>query len=239
MVSINFVDTGLDDRILKSIPVDNCPEELMKAVRDRTKLVPKVVVDKNGHRRTVLVRPDKGSKKDKLTSQPKSDSKKLSQMSESELKDRMKQVITRMSELSKEINSNSKSQGQLNSVATQAQKKEYDELVEENGNLMIELGKRKSTQDTKKDSPSSKSTQSTKKDKPTSQPKSDSKKLSYYKASDATKQKVMKATDGMSGDEVVKMCKDKGIEWEEHSHKGINNMRAKMALAKYFDDGGK
>ena len=61
MVSINFVDTGLDDRILKSIPVDNYPEELMKAVRDRTKLVPKVVVDKNGHRRTVLVRPDKGS----------------------------------------------------------------------------------------------------------------------------------------------------------------------------------
>lgn len=385
MVSINFVDTGLDDRILKSIPVDNYPEELMKAVRDRTKLVPKVVVDKNGHRRTVLVRPDKGSNnkgnsgssspqtggpvdiskfsftnyrnpdgqnrngyktyrdslqsvanatekaatrvlstywgsmkpydqlriefsninghssyrdmisnsseqglkdaksailarqrellesvkdytkwdssqrkwvkdsaaKDagkasaKKNSNPvKSDtvsqkSKKLSQMSESELKDRMKQVTTRMSELSKEINSNSKSQGQLNSAATQAQKKEYDELVEENGNLMIELGKRKSTQDTKKDSPSPKSKQSTKKDKPTSQPKSDSKKLSYYKASDATKQKVMKATDGMSGDEVIKMCKDKGIEWEEHSHKGINNMRAKMALAKYFDDGGK
>ena len=61
MIQINFVDTGLDDRILKSIPVDNYPEELMKAVRDRTKLVPKVVVDKNGHRRTVLVRPDKGS----------------------------------------------------------------------------------------------------------------------------------------------------------------------------------
>lgn len=70
-------------------------------------------------------------------------SKDLSKMSESELKDRMKQVTTRISELSKEMNSNSKAQGQLNSVATQAQKKEYDELVEENGNLMVELGKRK------------------------------------------------------------------------------------------------
>ena len=96
---------------------------------------------------------------DKKNSKPvKSDissqkSKDLSKMSESELKDRMKQVTTRMSELSKEMNSNSKAQGQLNSVATQAQKKEYDELVEENGNLMMELGKRKPAQqsESKKD----------------------------------------------------------------------------------------
>ena len=63
MMLTNFVDLGTDERILKSLEGnDNIDQELlMKAVRDRTKLVPKVIVDKNGHRRTVLVRPDKGS----------------------------------------------------------------------------------------------------------------------------------------------------------------------------------
>lgn len=77
-------------------------------------------------------------------SQPKTQSsqKDLSKMSESELKDRMKQVTTRMSELSKEMNNNAKAKGQLNSVATDAQKKEYDDLVEENGKILVELGKR-------------------------------------------------------------------------------------------------
>ena len=76
MIQINFVDTGLDDRILKSIPVDNCPEELMKSVRDRTKLVPKVVVDKNGVSRKVFVNPDDNrTSKDKVISVKEQSSK--------------------------------------------------------------------------------------------------------------------------------------------------------------------
>lgn len=32
MELINFVNMGTDDRILKSLPVENCPEELVKAM---------------------------------------------------------------------------------------------------------------------------------------------------------------------------------------------------------------
>lgn len=58
MIDINFIDGGTDERILKSLVGDNGidQEELEKAIRDRSKLVPKVITDKNGHRKTVYVR---------------------------------------------------------------------------------------------------------------------------------------------------------------------------------------
>ena len=52
----SFVDLGSDKRTIDFI-YKSLPEDLKKSFRDRTKLVPKVIVDKNGHRRTVLVRP--------------------------------------------------------------------------------------------------------------------------------------------------------------------------------------
>lgn len=139
-------------------------------------------------------------------------SKDLSKMSESELKDRMKQVTTRMSELFKEINNNSKAQGQLNSTATQAQKKEYDELVEENGNLMAELGKRKPAQ------------QST-----------GGQKLSPADA----KKKTQEVTKGvLDKKSFMEKAKAQGITWKENDHEGINWMRCCMAMNKHFENGG-
>ena len=40
---------------------------------------------------------------------------------------------------------------------------------------------------------------------------------------------------GMSGEEVIELAQSLGVTWNEHSHKGINRMRASMALReKYF-----
>lgn len=58
MIDINFIDGGTDERILKSlVGNDSVDQELLeKAIRDRSKLVPKVITDKNGHRRTVYIK---------------------------------------------------------------------------------------------------------------------------------------------------------------------------------------
>ncbi|UXR28892.1 DNA binding protein [Bacillus phage Nachito] len=40
---------------------------------------------------------------------------------------------------------------------------------------------------------------------------------------------------GMSGEEVIELAQSLGVTWNEHSHKGINRMRASMAMReKYF-----
>ena len=47
MIDINFIEEGTDERILKSF-IDNNnvdQEELEKAIRDRSKLVPKAITD--------------------------------------------------------------------------------------------------------------------------------------------------------------------------------------------------
>ena len=49
MIDINFIEEGTDERILKSF-IDNNnvdQEELEKAIRDRSKLVPKAITDQN------------------------------------------------------------------------------------------------------------------------------------------------------------------------------------------------
>lgn len=50
---------------------ENAYEELQKAIRDRSHLVPKVITDKNGYQRKVMVRPDEIENKKNL--KPKSD----------------------------------------------------------------------------------------------------------------------------------------------------------------------
>lgn len=131
----------------------------------------------------------------------------LSQMSESALKDRMKQVTDRISKLSNDIKNNGKSRGQLNSVATDSQKKEYDELVAENGNLMIELGNRKKNTTDKK-----------------------------VVTKDDAKKSVQDYLKKNSGDKAKTIAdfKSMGITWEEKEHPAINWMRANMAAQKFF-----
>lgn len=67
---------------------------------------------------------------------------------------------------------------------------------------------------------------------------SDSIPFSVYKASDKTKEIINDfAKKFSSNDKLVEWAHENGIEWAEHTHKGINIMRLKMAMQKAYDDG--
>lgn len=148
--------------------------------------------------------------------------KDLSQMSESEIKSRMKQIATRIGEVSNEMNNNPKSSAQLNSVATSEQKKEYDALIEENAELMIELGKRQRKDDSGKDNVKQKDSSTTSS-------------ISFDLPSGKnTKQAVTDLLASHSRSDIMSAAKSAGITWKENAHEGINWMRASMAIQKYM-----
>lgn len=175
--------------------------------------------------------PDTGEKYDIYTSASSSSpdgivavkqTKDLSQMSESEIQSRMKQVTTRIEEVSKEMNNNPKSSSQLNSVATPEQKKEYDALVKENAKLMIELGKRQRKDDSDKDNVKQKDSSTTSS-------------ISFDLPSGKnTKQAVTDLLASHSRSDIMSAAKSAGITWKENAHEGINWMRASMAIQKYM-----
>lgn len=64
-----------------------------------------------------------------------------------------------------------------------------------------------------------------------------SQKANYFKAAQATKDKVNQMSTDMGNDKLLEYAKQNGVSWKEHDHKGINIMRMKMALAEAIENG--
>lgn len=155
-------------------------------------------------------------------------SKKPENMTDSELDMAIRSKSEELSKLSKEMNSNAKQQGQLNSSATKEQKQRYDKLVDEIGDLNVEKGKRQRV--AKTSAPQSASI--------TSQPTS-GQKLSKADAKAKTQSytsKVGKTEAERSA--FMDKVKAAGITWKENDKAGINWMRCCMAMNAHFENGG-
>lgn len=83
-----------------------------------------------------------------------------------------------------------------------------------------------------------KKTANVKESKPKEKASDSGKKLSYYKASQETKDKVNLLAKNKGGNpELLNWALQNNIEWEENPDQKINIMRMKMAVAKAIDDG--
>ena len=52
-----------------------------------------------------------------------------------------------------------------------------------------------------------------------------------------TLEEMLSTLKGLSADDVINLAKALGVEWKEHSHVGINRMRATMAMRQTFFPG--
>lgn len=81
---MNFINTGLDEQILKSMDAEHPTEELVKAM-NRSGLVQKKITDKNGHQTTRWVKASEDQPADKPTTQNKDESHSKSQINKNQV----------------------------------------------------------------------------------------------------------------------------------------------------------
>ena len=72
---------------------------------------------------------------------------------------------------------------------------------------------------------------------PTSVSPKSQQKSTYFKADQNTKNTVNNIAQKMGNDKLLSWCHSVGVTWTENDHKGINIMRAKMALAQAVQEG--
>lgn len=227
---MEFINTGLDERILKSLDVEHPSEELVKAMNKQGLVQKEVTVQgKNGtFTRKQWVK----------ASEVKDSSVSQSTMTQEEFNKKypnggMQDPV----ECLKYNGSDATWHGEKlqNPSVMKRAKEEYAQFKKDKAAL--EAGKSESSKTSAKKN--SKSEQSTQSNEAISNDKSKKDSVSSKLSPADAKKKTQEVTKDVSDKKsFMEKAKAQGITWKENDHEGINWMRCCMAMNKHFENGG-
>lgn len=224
---ISFVNTGMDEAILKSMPTDGCSEDLVKAMSKQGLVQKEITVQgKNGKTFTRKQWVKASDAKDTGTSQKSANSDGFTESGDGSYTKPL--VITRGSESYQIWAEGSHIKGSMPGKQDSHNVRDIKDFTQNGFDKFDEVKDYvKKYFFSKSDSSDNKSGDTTK-----------SSEISFDKPADGDTKKALSQmlASGKSRQDIMSAAKSAGITWKENDHEGINWMRASMAIQKHMNE---